>query len=171
MPPSDQRPSPLFIPRVLWAAILASTWIYGLVAVLVTQGGAPTSMTPRPAPAVMLEILGACGLVLLIAAPIVQARMLPRRERVSDAAPIDLAERMARPAGRAVMAKVFVAWLISWAMCEAVAIFGLVAVMLRGAPLEYVPFAVAADLGLIVLGPRAAVLEQIARAMPDEPPR
>jgi hypothetical protein len=165
---NDQHPSPLLVPRVLWLAMLASTWIYGGVGYFVTQGAAPRGET---APPVLLAALGGAGLVVLIAAPIVRSFMLPRRERVTDGTAIDVAERMRRPAGRAAMARTFSAWLVAWALCEGVAIFGLVAVFLRQAPLEYLPFGAAADLGLIALAPRAALLEQIARALPDEPSR
>ena len=45
----DELRNRMVVPRVVWLAMLASTWIYGLVAVLVTGAIATGDHPPAPA--------------------------------------------------------------------------------------------------------------------------
>lgn len=142
--------------RIIHAAITASIGIYGLILVnLGAQHGAVTP--PRLAPAALFGILGAIGAVILVAVvPFVRSALMPR----GAGGPLDLSQTVSREDPQ--LQRYRTANILSWALCESVAIMGLVAAILYGRGLYYVPYGAVALVALLVLAPRR---DTFARAL------
>lgn len=142
--------------RIIHAAITASIGLYGLILVeLGLQRGSATP--PALAPAVLFGILGAVGAVILVGVvPFVRSALMPR----GGGGQVDLSGSVSRDDAR--LQRYRTANILSWALCESVAIMGLVAAMLYGHGLYYVPYGAVAFVALLVLTPRR---DAFARAL------
>jgi FtsH-binding integral membrane protein len=108
---------------VLWAAFLSAAILYLVVGFLVARGRGAAS-TPPGSVGQLKPIFYALGGVLLILAFVVRRQLMNRAYREPYAAMIGLQAAM----------------VAGWAMSEAVAILGLILVLLGGSIAEAVPF-------------------------------
>jgi F0F1-type ATP synthase membrane subunit c/vacuolar-type H+-ATPase subunit K len=153
--------SQLLTLRILHAAMIASIAIYGLVLLTVTRAGpagdpvpaseielsAPRGQPPGPGFTIALAIVAA---VTAAAIFFIRARALRRRRPgLYD----DGAAAPPPPAHRPRL-EYFTLCILSWAMAETIAVYGLVLGFLHHALLPFVPFAGASLLLMIVLTPR-----------------
>lgn len=116
--------------RFLHLALCASTVIYGVVVFLATPAATPGDAGPSHVLLYVFAFLGAS--ILLVGAPTVRRMLMgPTPERIR------------------------VASIATWAMCESVAVFGVIAAFLFHEPLYFVPFGVAGLGGLVFFAPRA----------------
>lgn len=124
----------LRVMRILHVALLASVAVFGVVAVVVCQqgGAAPTDMTVFVIALAMTSVMEEAGIVFFR-----KLRMPPRRDGDE---PVDL-ERVATEPERRAIAKLQTIGILSWALCESVAINGLVLAMLTHDIRYFVPFA------------------------------
>jgi hypothetical protein len=132
------------VQRILWLAMLLSLVAMGVVAfVLPAQ--------PQPAPHFLLGIFIIMAIGALVMVQVLRARLMPAE--TSRTALDDKPEFKGTPEERAALAKLSQAHVISWALCETVATFGLVARVLLGPPVYYVGFAAVSAVFLVLYRP------------------
>lgn len=127
---------------------MVSIGIYGLI--LVELGARHGSVSPpRLSPAVLFGVLGAIGAAILIGVvPFVRRLVMPR----GAGGQVDLSQPVSREDPQ--LQRYRTANILSWALCDAVAIMGLVAALVYGHGLYYVPYGAVALVALVVYGPR-----------------
>ncbi len=131
--------------RILWLALMSSLVLMGLVAYL----GLP--LTGEPAPHFFFAIFIGVAIADLAVVQILRAKLLP-----PDAPPTSLNETppdATTPEARVALGKLAQAHLISWALCEAVGLMGLVATTMLKQPIYYVGFASVALLFFVLYRP------------------
>jgi len=145
--------------QILHAALTMSTVIYGVIAFVATPARDAKFHRPDDLLLYVLAFLG--GAILLVGAPIAHRVMMPPRERVPTGSPPDLARLTP-----AIHARIRVGCIVTWALCESVAVLGLVGAFLYRDPILFVPFGGAAIAALLYFAPRQAMFDDIARAVP-----
>jgi len=144
--------------RILHLALSSTLVIYGVVAFVAFSSREPGF---QPPPSTLLYVLaGVAASVLFVVTPIMHQRFMPPRDRTGDGRPFDPDELTHGN----LMDRIRVGLILTWSLCEATAINGLIAAILYREPLYYVPFAVAAAGGMVFYAPRQAMFEAIARA-------
>jgi hypothetical protein len=147
--------------RKLWTlylALLAALPAYGAFAWVKTAMD-----TPRPGEAMpflpALIVVAAMEMVVIL--PFLRRRMMPPRREATS-----LGGEGAAIEGSAMAAtqRYFTVQVLSWAMCESVALYGLVLSFLTARPIYYAGFAVASTLCFALYRPSAAVLDEVVRA-------
>ncbi|MBU2488768.1 MAG: hypothetical protein KKA60_05205 [Proteobacteria bacterium] len=123
---------------IVWGAMLTSVFLYGVVARIITAQGALPDMDV-PAYPVLRIVFMTLGAALLFAAPAV-GRKLEALPSVRAANPDPARQRLA-------------AAMVSWAMAEAVGVFGLVLYFLGREPWVLYVFLGASAVGLVALRP------------------
>lgn len=148
----------LRVSRILWGALLASMAIYVVIANVIVN--APGSKVPIPelanAPASNPLFLGLAfmAVVELAAGTFMRARMMPAR-RKTDTSPRDIDKALGR---------LRVAQLIGWALCEAVAINGLILTMLSHEMMFSLGFTAVGALAMVSQAPSERILDEVVRA-------
>jgi len=149
--------------QIIHGVLLASLAIYGGVAVNILQ-------QPRRNPGASLDptmIVGILGglsvLMLLVVIPVVRAKGLPPRDWVGDGRSRDL-EIEPDERAQQMMRKLRVALIVTWAFCEAVALWGLIATILFYDIRYYLGFAAVAAAAMVYHAPRRSLLEACMRA-------
>ncbi len=150
--------------RIVHIALTVSPALFAFGAVMLTSGKAAPALDPS----LTLALFGALAVVLLIAAPIAAARMMPRLERVDDGRRRSL-DRFDDDDGRVALGKLRTALIMRWSMTEAVANIGLVAAVLLHDAMAYGPFGLVAIASLVRAAPTAALYQSVLRALPDRP--
>ncbi|HVV85573.1 MAG TPA: hypothetical protein VHE35_21080 [Kofleriaceae bacterium] len=147
--------------RILHAALTASLVVYAVVAVAATQGkGQVSDLDPK----LLLSVLGAVGAVeLLVVVPLLRRKLMPARDPFSD--PVDLEVDVGGddPVNVAI-GRLRSVSILTWALCESVAILGLVAAFVYREPRYYAGFGAAGLLGMLWYAPRRGLLEEVVRA-------
>jgi len=159
-----RRPQDVWLPMLaIHAAFMASAILYGVIAYLLSDAGAGAKGGGDRA--LVLGVLGGAAAIAAIASFVVRARVMPARRRGGAPAPISLEQLTAAPAAGAV-ARLRSALVVGWALCEGVALLGLVAAFwFRDAAL-YAPFG-AGTLGLLLAqAPRPYLLTEVVAALP-----
>lgn len=151
--------------RIIHIALTASPALFSFVAVVANQGPGAPPMDPT----ILLVIFGVLALGLLVAAPLVAARMMPRLEPVSDGRRRDLA-RFDDPDGRSALGKMRMALIMRWSLTESVATIGLAASMILHDALAYAPFGLVAIASMVRATPTDALYQSVLRALPDRAP-
>ncbi|MCE9579366.1 MAG: hypothetical protein K8W52_39955 [Deltaproteobacteria bacterium] len=160
MPPSAAATiKPL---RIIHIALTVSPVLFSFAAVMMTSGKAAPALDPT----ITMALVGGLAVAILIAAPLVAARMMPRLAKVSDGRRRDLA-RFEDEDGRAALGKLRQALIVRWSMTEAVANFGLVAAVLLNDALAYGPFGLVAIASLVRAAPTDELYQSVLRALPD----
>ena len=131
--------------RMVWMAILSSLAALGVVAFVVM----PRSGTP--APHFFLAIFVGLAIADLVAVQVLRARLLPRETPAS--ALDDKPPEEDTPEAREALMKLGRVYVLSWALCESVGMFGLVATELLHQPVYYVGFAAVALVFLVLYRP------------------
>lgn len=170
--------------RILHAALFASLIVYGVVVwtVKVTPpdddaqaprpvsaeampGDAPGARAPDDAldPRVFVPVFGAiAALELLVVIPVLRRRMMPPRAPFPQ--PLDDIELDGDDAATAAIGRLRTMSIVSWALAESVAIFGVMAAFMFREPRYYLPFAAASAVAMLVLAPRRRLVDEVVRA-------
>lgn len=142
----------LRLPRLIYAALIASVPLYLAIAHLAV----PPSPEGAGSYTVFYAFIGLFGAGVAITVPVVRKRMMPPRADGAGPAPETV------PAG--LLGRWLSAQILSWALCESVAIYGLVLAFVTHQPTAYYPFAAAALVLLALYPPRRRDLEAVVRA-------
>jgi F0F1-type ATP synthase membrane subunit c/vacuolar-type H+-ATPase subunit K len=142
---------------IIYLALVSSLGIYGFLAfqVFAKQPGAG-ALEPIFAYALM-----GMGVMVMLTIPFLRRMMMPPTREANS-----LSEALPPP-GAAVsqaFARLFTASIITWALCESIAIFGLVLVVMSHDPRYYAGFAGVSLLNFIVYRPSGELLRSVARA-------
>jgi hypothetical protein len=134
---------------VLYLALLGSLGVYVLAGAMVRDRlhvEDPDALAP------LILALGGVGLVAILASFFVRARLLraglAELPRHIDESQVDLLTRAT-----------FTPWVLSWALCDAVAIFGLILFILTGRWELFLPFVGLAVVGMILHAPSLRAVE------------
>lgn len=140
------------MPRLVYAALLASLPAYlavvHLAATPVPEGGGDYG--------VFYGIIGLFSAGVAVAIPILRKRLMPPRASGGGPAPDSVPTRLL---GRWLSAQ-----LLSWALCESIAIYGLILAFVAHQPAAYYPFGAVALVLMLLYPPRRRDLEAVARA-------
>jgi F0F1-type ATP synthase membrane subunit c/vacuolar-type H+-ATPase subunit K len=148
---------------IIHAAMMATPILYGVIAYFIAEQAPPAA--PAANRDLLVGILAGLAAITGIASFVVRALLMPLRARVSDGRPIDASVLGTAPA-QAALARVRIALIASWALCEATAVFGLIAGFLFRDASLYAPFGAAAIALLLVHAPRPGVLIAVMTALP-----
>ena len=142
-----------FTLRILYFALLMSTCIYGAIAFVVCK-------EPLRLEMMIAYALGGCALVIMGIIPVLRGRVMPPMREAHS-----LDEKVAETdAVSAALQKYFTACIVSWALCESIAIFGLVLSFLSGEPKYFVPFGALSLVNFAIYRPSREQLLSVARA-------
>lgn len=155
--------------RLTHAALAASIVVYGMVTFILSGSWSrPEAIEARAARGAdsgdtILYVLAAAALVDLLAIPLLRRLRMPPRttapeDRLGD---VDLT---APEAARGALGKLLSASILSWALCEAIAIFGLVASFVAQEGWRFWPFGVVALGAILAYAPRKADYRAVIRA-------
>jgi hypothetical protein len=146
--------------KIVHAALMVSIVIYAVIAFVVTAQSHPAK--PPLDPTVILPVFAAMALAMLVAIPIVRKRVLPPMTDTDER--ID-AQQEVDPDVSAMLGKLRGGLITTWAMCESIAIFGLIAAFLFHTGWYVLPFAGVAIVAQLFYAPTEAVLGRAVRAM------
>jgi hypothetical protein len=157
VPPQGEQGAPaqppLLVLQIIWVAMLFSVGTYVGLSFIVPLGG-DGAMDTR-----VLELVFTVVALGLLAMSFV----LPRRMLASAVAqgPGAGKDPAAMPLNE-LIAKAKAPWIVRLAMCEAVAVFGLVLVFLSHRPMKIVPFAALSILAMLAAFPTESSLRRAA---------
>lgn len=156
--------------RILHLALTASLFIYAVVihVVLAVQKTRPPMSSDEATPILVAMAVIALG-TAAIAIPIARKKMLPPfkpPEHRDDRLPED---NLPPAVGRA-QAQLLTANILTWALCESIAIYGLVIGFMLQESWPYYAFAGPALALMIFFMPRRIDLEAVSRAALEAPP-
>jgi hypothetical protein len=146
--------------KIVHAALMVSIVIYAVIAFVVTAQGHPAK--PSLDPTLILSVFGGVALAMLAAIPIVRGRVLPPMSDTDET--VDL-QREVDSDMSSMLGKLRGGLIVTWAMCESIAIFGLVAAFLFHTGWYVVPFAALALVAQLFYAPSEAVLGRALRGM------
>ncbi|MGE5187014.1 MAG: hypothetical protein ACM31C_33415 [Acidobacteriota bacterium] len=156
--------------RILHTSLIASLAIYAGIVAIVTQQPQKKADVFTTDPQLVLTIFGALSLVVLAGViPILRRKMLPERDRVGDGHTVDLDTEI-DPTIKGVLLRLQPAFVATWALCEAVATFGLVLGFLYWDLRYYLPFGGVALVAMIFFAPRVSLLEECMRVVRRQGP-
>lgn len=142
----------LLMMRILFGALVMSVAVYLVIIHVIARGD------PRPLDPTMSMGLAGAAVVLGVLAPFARRVLMPRRVAGPPGAP---APRTLSPGG---FGRAFAAHVVGWALCEAVAVMGVVLAFIGRDPAAFYPFAAGSVLLFLFLAPRRGELEAVARA-------
>jgi F0F1-type ATP synthase membrane subunit c/vacuolar-type H+-ATPase subunit K len=141
---------------ILHLALMGSVGIYAFILFQVTQGQPPRELDPP----VMLYALAGVALAMMAVIPVLRSKMLPPiREAKSLDEPVPEDEKV-----QAAVAKLFTASIVTWALCESIAIYGLVLAFLSFQMKYFFAFAAASLVNFLIYRPRKEQLLGAARS-------
>lgn len=142
----------LLMMRILFAALVASVVVYFVIIHVIARGEV------QPVEQALAIGLAGIAVALGLLAPFLRRLLMPRKEaaRPGSATPSTIS-----PGG---FGRTFAAHIVGWALCEAVAVMGVVLAFLSRDPSTFYPFAAGAVLLFLFLAPRRAEIEAVARA-------
>ncbi len=143
----------LLMMRLLFAGLVTSVIVYVVIIHVVVQGEPAEVEQP-----LAMSLAGAAVFFGLLA-PIARRMLMP--ERAPDRPGAGPPPGVISPRG---FGRAFAAHIVSWALCESVAIMGVVLAFLGRDPEVLYPFAAGAVLMFVFLAPRRSELEAVARA-------
>jgi F0F1-type ATP synthase membrane subunit c/vacuolar-type H+-ATPase subunit K len=144
---------------ILYFGLIAALGVYGLVVHAVATGQAADPAAAFP----LLPALAAvAAMEVLVVLPLLRRRLLPVAREVrsldEQAAPETLS-----PGARAALARYQTAQVVTWAVCESVALYGVVLAVLTHRGVYYLGFAAAALVNFAIYRPRGEVVAAVAR--------
>ena len=154
--PNERVERQLRISRVLFVALLMSIGIYAVIAYMVTLD----PQTPAPQPELahdplsqpLVLALGGCALMMLAVTPFVRMKLLPPREHGDK-----------KLAVGAALSRLTAAQIITWALTEVPAIFGLMLTMLSYEPRFTYAFSGVSALAMLAYAPHRKLVEDVVR--------
>jgi hypothetical protein len=139
--------------RILHFALLMSVGMYAFV---LWQVHPPQN--PLPAP--ILYAFGVVALGIMVMIPVLRGKLLPPMREAHS-----LDEKLPEgPQVSGALAKLFAASIVSWAMCESIAIFGLMASFMSGDLKYFFAFAGVSLVNFVIYRPSREQLLSVARA-------
>lgn len=149
----------LLTQRIVWGALMASVVIYGVVAYVLS-----TTNEPQPIDPTLRWALAAAAVFTAMASITLRRIKLPAlAEEPSPyhrAAPVEAAPPE-------VLGELMTAYILTWALSEAVAVFGLVLAIISYTYEAYLPYALAALILQATNPPTQGRLEAAIRAAAD----
>jgi hypothetical protein len=138
--------------RVLYGALFAALAIYVVIAYVVVGQAIRERPWERPAPHELL-FWGLVGVAIATASviPLIRRRLLPRGAR-----PAEGITHVPKLAAVRAMARYTSASIVSWALCEAIGVYGLILTFVTYDPRYEVAFAVVGAANMLVYAPRRA---------------
>jgi len=157
----------LYTARILHFALCASVVIYNFVGYVVVSNGAKVSpdmkaIADDPLGSPIFLALTVVAASIMGALPLVRGKFLPPRQA---------AQSLNQPIGdhgsaaaRAALAKLRSGEILSWALCESIAIFGLVLTMLSYEVWPVAAFSAVSLVNLLAYAPTLTRTEEVIRA-------
>jgi F0F1-type ATP synthase membrane subunit c/vacuolar-type H+-ATPase subunit K len=143
------------ITRMLYLALLVSVGTYGLIVFLITNNQTPKELDP-----IMLYALAGAAATTMVMIVVLRGKLLPpTREAHSLSEPIPEDEQVKQALGR-----LFTASIITWALCESIAIYGLVLSFISFQPKYFLGFAAASLVNFVIYRPQKELWLGAARA-------
>lgn len=139
----------LKLSRIVFAAMLATIVIYVGIAFAIVHTDAmvpPPALASAPLSHPLFLALAGMAVVMLVITPILRARMLPARGS-GDA--------------KQALARIRAADILSWALCEAIAIFGLMLTLLSYEIVFVLGFSGVSAAAMLAYAPSRARLEEL----------
>jgi hypothetical protein len=172
--PSAKLDNAFRVQRILHAALCMSIVIYVVVAYVVSSQPqtAPPSETALaiaedPLSSPIFIALAAVAALMVAALPTIRSKLLPPRA-VAAGLNDPIGEPSSPNASRA-LAKLQSGLIVSWALCEAIAIYGLVLSMLAKEFWPVMPFAAVGLLNMLAYAPRRVTLDEVVREANKQP--
>lgn len=128
--------------------------MYAVIVEVATQRHAP-----QPGAHQFVLVLGLVAVVEAALVPILRKKKLPPRRTGSEPVGDQIDAAAAHALGRYYSVQI-----ITWALCEAVGIFGLVCAFFIGNPVYFFPFGGAGLALMLAYAPKRAQLEAVVRA-------
>ena len=147
----------------MWVALFASLGIYAVMVVMISAkeaSRAPTTLDPT----LFTAIFGVMSaLTLIVIVPVLRKARMPPRDWVGSGRALDLDDNPAAAVEQAV-SRVRVVSIVTWALCDSVAIYGVILSMLLHDASYYAGFGAVAAAAMLVFAPRQTLLEQVVNA-------
>jgi F0F1-type ATP synthase membrane subunit c/vacuolar-type H+-ATPase subunit K len=141
---------------ILFFALMASVGMYGFILLQVTQGQTPKEIDP---PAFLYALI-VVALAQMAFIPVLRRIMLPpMREARSLDEPVPEGGKVQQA-----LQKLQTASIVSWALCESIAIYGLLLAFLSFQMKYFFPFAAVSLVNFLIYRPRREQLLGAARA-------
>ncbi len=149
----------LRVQRIIHGALMASVVVYAVIGAVVSKSTAEP--TPPVAPTLVYTLVGVAAAILLVLPLLRRTLLPPMREGMTlpDDAPLDRAQTA--------IARLNTANILTWALTESAAIFGLVLTFLSHEPKYIYGLGAAAAVVLVQYAPRRAWIEQAVTAAKD----
>jgi len=149
--------------KIVHAALMGSIVVYAVIAFVVTAPGHTKKATLTTLdPTLILSVFGGAALAILVAIPIVRRSAMPPLSDTDER--IDLQQEV-DPDVNAMLGKLRGGLIATWALCESIAIFGLVAAFLFQTGWYVLPFGGVAILAQLFYAPGELVLARAIRGM------
>jgi hypothetical protein len=143
------------ITRILYLALLVSVGMYGAIIFVITNNQTPKELDPT-----MLYALAGAAVTTMVMIVVLRGKLLPpTREAHSLNEPIPEGENVQKALGR-----VFTASILTWALCESIAIYGLVLSFVSFQPKYFLGFAAASLVNFVIYRPQKELILGAARA-------
>ncbi len=156
---ADERVEPkLRMLRILFVAMLLSIGIYSVIATVIVRTRDPAFPIPQPELAAaplsqpLFFALAGMALVLLAATPLARMKLMPPRSYGHGGGSVSGA-----------LQRLFVAEIVSWALCEVIAVFGLVLTMLSYEPTFTYAFGAVAAVAMLAYAPSRKLVDDVVR--------
>lgn len=156
---ADERVEPrLRVLRILYVAMLLSIGLYAVVATIVVRTRDPAFPIPQPELATaplsqpLFFALAGLALVLLAATPLARMKLMPPRSFGHGSSSVPAA-----------LQRLLVAELVSWVLCEVIAVFGLVLTMLSYEPTFTYAFGGVAAFAMLAYAPSRKLVDDVVR--------
>jgi uncharacterized membrane protein YuzA (DUF378 family) len=142
---------------MIYGALLMCIGMYGFIAysVFAKQTGAGTL-----SPAMLYALVGVALVEMLIVIPLMRGKLLPPRKEATSLDEPALSDGNFSAA----IGQLYVAQIVTWALCESIALFGLVLVVVSHDPRYFLGFAVVAVANFILYRPSVELMRSVARA-------
>ncbi len=144
--------------QFVFGALAASILIYGVVVVVAAKG------EPVPLDPMLRWILAGVSVMTSVAVLVLRRARLPPLAEDESPYQRQNAPPPVEVVPEAVVAKLFTTYILTWALSESIAIYGVVLAFLSQSPKEFWPFGFAALLLILTNPPTRGRLESATRA-------
>jgi hypothetical protein len=149
--------------RIVHAGLMASVVMYAAILVMITQQPATTPL-PTFDPMIAMLIAAIYGAITLVGViPVMQRAFLPPRDRIASER-VDLDDPQVAALLQPKLMRLRTGLIFTWALCESVAVGGLVIGLLFRSLTYFLPFGAVALLAMLYHAPTESLLASVARA-------
>jgi hypothetical protein len=140
---------------IVYLALIASVGAYGFIAFQVAG-----AQEPKELPPLFFEMLVGVSVATMAMIPLLRKKLLPPMKEATS-----LSEKVPETdETRAATAKLFSASVVTWALCESIAIYGLILAFMSAQPKYFLGFAAASIVNLLIYRPSREQILAAARA-------